>query len=159
MPKHKRGRSNTQSQATHVRRQDNSVSRRDESSSKGKSTRRVTQPNTFNYEHCMRPTTDKTEDCLFAKVATKIRTDPWRSPERCASNCFGSIATVSTSAVVTSRHDQCFADTTVGTKSTSTVADATKVDGRSDTTRQHHLSKVTLAPQCSYVAIARHPKR
>ena len=28
----------------------------------------------------------------------------------------------------------------------------------SDTTRQHHLSKVTLAPQCSYVEIARHPK-
>ena len=61
-------------------------------------------------------------------------------------------------AVVTSRHNQCPVNTTVGTKSTDTVAVAGKADGRSDTTRQHHLSKVTLAPQCSYVAVARHPK-
>ena len=71
---------------------------------------------------------------------------------------FESIATVSTAAVVTSRHDQCPVETTVGTKSTNTVALAAKADGRSDTTRQNHLSKVTLAPQCSYVAVAGHPK-
>ena len=46
----------------------------------------------------------------------------------------------------------------VGTESTDTVAVAAKVDGRSDTTRHHHLSKVTLTPRCSYVAVARHPK-
>ena len=50
------------------------------------------------------------------------------------------------------------AETTVGTKSTNTVAVAAKADGRSDTTRQHRLSKVTLAPECSYVAVARHQK-
>ena len=44
----------------------------DESSSKSKSTRRVTQMHTCNYEHCMRPTTHKTEDCLFAKLAAKL---------------------------------------------------------------------------------------
>ena len=37
---------------------------------------RVTQPNTCNYEHCMRPTTHKTEGCLFAKLAAKIGPDP-----------------------------------------------------------------------------------
>ena len=46
----------------------------------------------------------------------------------------------------------------MGTKSTDTVAVATKAGGRSETTRQHHLSKVTLAPQCSYVAVAKYPK-
>ena len=60
--------------------------------------------------------------------------------------------------MVTSRHDQGPAETTVGTKSTNTVAIAAKAYGRSDTNRQHHLSKVTLAPQCSYVAVARHQK-
>ena len=53
---------------------------------------------------------------------------------------------------------QCPVNTTVGTKSTLTVAVAGKADGRSDTIRQHHLSKVTQAPQYSYVAVARHLK-
>ena len=74
VPKHKRDRSKTERRAIHVR-QDNKVSRRDKSSSKGKSIRRVTQTNTCTYKHCMRPTTHKTEDCLFAKLATKIGTD------------------------------------------------------------------------------------
>ena len=49
-------------------------------------------------------------------------------------------------------------NTTVGTKNTNILAVAAKANGRSDTTRQQHLSKVSLAPQCSYVAVARHPK-
>ena len=75
-----------------------------------------------------------------------------------ASDRLGSIATVSTAAVVTSRHDQCLINLTVGAKSTDTVAVAAKADGRSDTTQQYHLSKVTLAPQCSYLVVVRHPK-
>ena len=74
VPKHKRGRSKTELRATHAR-QDYKVSRRDKSSSKGKSTRRVTQTDTCNYERCMCPTTHNTEDCLFAKLAAKPRTD------------------------------------------------------------------------------------
>ena len=101
----------------------------------------------------MRPTTHKTEDCLFAKLGGE-RTDSRRSPKRCVSDRFGSIATVSTTAVVTTRHDQCPVETTVGTEGTSTVAVAVKAYGRSTTTR-HHLSEVTLAPQCSYAAVAR----
>ena len=146
VPKHERGRFKIEHRATHVH-HDNSVSRSDESIRKGKSTRLVTQPNTRNYEHCMRPTTHKAEACLFKKVAAKIRTDPSRSPEQCASDRSGSIVTVSTTAVVTSRHDQGPIETTIGTASTNTVAAAAKADGRSDTIRQHHLSKVTLAPQ------------
>ena len=72
---HKCGRSKTKRRAIHVRRE-NIVSRRDKSSSKGKSTRRVTQPDTCNYKHCMGPSTHKTEDCLFAKLAAKIKIDP-----------------------------------------------------------------------------------
>ena len=71
---------------------------------------------------------------------------------------FGPIATVKTADVATLRHAQRPANTTVGKKSTDTVAVAGKSDGKSHTTRQHHLSKVTLAPQCSHVAVARHPK-
>ena len=44
------------------------------------------------------------------------------------------IASVSTAAVVPSRHDQCPANTTVGTKRTDTVAVAVKADDKSDTT-------------------------
>ena len=63
-------------------------------------------------------------------------------------------------AVVASRHDQCPVNTTVGEKSTDTVAVAAKADGRTDITIGGitYLSKVTPAPQCSYVAVARHPK-
>ena len=70
----------------------------------------------------------------------------------------GALETVNMAAVVTSRHDQCPVNTTVGKKSTDTVAVAVKKDGRSDTTQQHHLSKVALAPQCSHIAAARHLK-
>ena len=158
-PKHqKRGRSKTKRRGAHDR-QDSSVPRRGKSSSKGNSTR-ATQPNACNYEHCMRPITHKTEDCLFPNLTAKIGADPWRSPERCASDRFGYIAAVSTTVIVTSRHDQCPVNTTVGTKSTDTVAVAAKSDGRSDTTRQHHLSKVTLLAhhQCLYIVVAKHPK-
>ena len=72
-PRHqKRGRSKTERRATHGRR-DNSASRRKRSSSKAKATR-STRPQTCTYEHCMRATTHKTEDCLFAKFAAKIGT-------------------------------------------------------------------------------------
>ena len=64
---HKRGRSKTKRRATHVR--------QDKRSSKGKFTNRVTRPNACNYKHCMRPTTHKTEDCLFAKLAAKTGAD------------------------------------------------------------------------------------
>ena len=71
---HKRGHFKTERRAAQGR-QDSSVPRRDRSSSKATSTR-VTRPNTYNYEHCMRPTTHKTEDCLFVKLAAKLGTDP-----------------------------------------------------------------------------------
>ena len=68
---HKRGRSKTECRTTHGR-QDNSVPKRDKSSSsKGKSIR-VTRPNTSNFKHCMRPNTHKMENCLFVKLAAKI---------------------------------------------------------------------------------------
>ena len=78
------------------------------------------------------------------------------SPERCVSDRFELIAAVTTAAVVTTRHDQCPVETTVGTKGTSTIAVASKADGRSITTRQYHLYEITLAPQCSYAVVARH---
>ena len=43
-------------------------------------------------------------------------------------------------------------------KSTDTLAVDAKANGRSDTTLQHHLSNIALAPQCSYIAVARHLK-
>ena len=71
---HKRGRSKTERRATHDRR-DNSGPRLYKSSSKDKPTR-VTRPNTCYYEHCMRPTTQKTEDYLSANLAAKIGAYP-----------------------------------------------------------------------------------
>ena len=71
---HKCGRSITERRAAQDR-QDRSVSRRDRSSSKTKSTR-VTRPNTCNWEHCIRPNTHRTEGCLFAKLAAKMGADP-----------------------------------------------------------------------------------
>ena len=124
----------------------------------------MTRPNTCKYEHSIRPTTHKTEDCLFTKLAAIIDAGPRRSPERCASYRFGSIATVSTATVGsnaevgTKSRYECPVNTTVGTKSADTGAVATNTDDKSGSTRQYHLSKVTLAPQCSYVAVARHPK-
>ena len=63
----KRGRSKSERQATQGRR-DNSASKRERSSNKAK-TPRSTRPPTCTYEHCMRPTTHKTDECLFAKLA------------------------------------------------------------------------------------------
>ena len=59
---------------------------------------------------------------------------------------------------MTTRHYQCPVETTVGTECTSTVAISAKADGRNNTTRQHHQSEVTLAPQCSYAAVAKRDK-
>ena len=72
--KQNRGRSKSERQATHERR-DNSGSRPERSSSRAK-TPRSTRPSTYTFEHCMRPTTHKTEDCLFIKLAAKIGSDP-----------------------------------------------------------------------------------
>ena len=57
-------------------------------------------------------------------------------------------------AGVTPRHDQCPVNMRVDTKSTDTVAVAVKADGRSIMTQQHHLLRVTSAPQRSHVAVA-----
>ena len=73
--KQNRGRSNSERQATQGRR-DNSVSRRYRSSSSRAKTPRSTRPSTCMFEHCMRPTTYKTEDCLFKTLAAKIGSDP-----------------------------------------------------------------------------------
>ena len=72
---HKHGCSKTECRATHSR-LDDSLPRRDKSSSKGKFTHCVTQSNTCSYEHYRRPTTHETEDCLFAKLAAGIGADP-----------------------------------------------------------------------------------
>ena len=72
--KQNRGRSKSERQATQGRR-NNSTSRRERSSSRAK-TPRSTRPSTCNFKHCMRPTTHKTEDCLFKKLAAKIGSDP-----------------------------------------------------------------------------------
>ena len=69
----KRGRSKSERRATQGRR-DSSVSKRERSSSKVKATC-STQPHTCSYEHYMRPTTHKTEDCLFAKLTAKVGTE------------------------------------------------------------------------------------
>ena len=71
--KQHRGRSKSERQATQ--------GRRDNSSSIGKSsgkqkTPRSTRPSSCIFEHCMRPTTHKTEDCLSKKLAEKIGSDP-----------------------------------------------------------------------------------
>ena len=70
---HKRGCSKTE-RRTAQGRHDNSTSKREMSSSKAKATS-STRPHTCSFEHCMRSTTHKTEDCLFAKLAAKIGTD------------------------------------------------------------------------------------
>ena len=75
--RHKSGRSKIELQTTHFR-QNDSIPRRDKSSSKDKSTRRDRRPHTCSYEHCRRSTTHKTDECLFAKLAVKIGTESWR---------------------------------------------------------------------------------
>ena len=73
---------------------------------------------------------------------------------RCVSDRFGSIATVSTTAAVTTRHPQCPVVTTGGTEGTNTVAVAAKADGRSTRTRQNHLSEGVPTPQRSFATVA-----
>ena len=70
--KQHRGRSKSDRQATQGKR-DNSTSR-GRNSSKAK-TPRSTRPSSCMFEHCMRPITHKTEDCLFKKRAAKIGSD------------------------------------------------------------------------------------
>ena len=60
------------------------------------------------------------------------------------SRFFGSIATVSTTAAVTTRHPQCPVVTPVGTAGTNTVAVAAKADGRS-------MPSAVLTPQRPFV--------
>ena len=74
--KQNRGRSKSERQATQGRRDNNSVSRRYRSSSSRVKTPRSTRPSTCMFEHFMRPTTHKTEDCLFKTLAAKIGSDP-----------------------------------------------------------------------------------
>ena len=68
--KQHRGRSKSERQATQGRR-DNSTSR-GRSSSKAK-TPHSTRPSSCMFGHCMRPTTHKTEDCFFLKTGSHNR--------------------------------------------------------------------------------------
>ena len=71
--KQHRGRSKSERQATQGRRDNSSL--RGRSISKLK-TPRSTRPSSCMFEHCLRPTTHKTEDCLLKKLAEKIGSDP-----------------------------------------------------------------------------------
>ena len=62
-----RGRSKSERPVTQGRRE-NSTSR---AKSNGKKASRTTRPLTCTFQHCMRPTTHRTEDCLFKKLAEK----------------------------------------------------------------------------------------
>ena len=70
--KQHRGRSKSERPATQGRR-GSSTSR---GKSNGKKACRTTRPTTCTFQHCMRPTTHQTEDCLFKKLAEKIGSDP-----------------------------------------------------------------------------------
>ena len=70
--KQHRGRSKSERPVTQGRRE-NSTSR---AKSNGKKASRTTRPLTCTFQHCMRPTTHRTEDCLFKKLAEKIGSDP-----------------------------------------------------------------------------------
>ncbi|CAN0008564.1 unnamed protein product, partial [Ascophyllum nodosum] len=70
--KQHRGRSKSERPATQGRRE-NSTSR---AKNNGKKASRTTRPITCTFQHCMRPTTHRTEDCLFKKLAEKIGSDP-----------------------------------------------------------------------------------
>ena len=148
----KRGRSKSERRVTQGRR-DNSASKRERSSSKAKATR-STPPHTCTYEHCMRPTAHKTEDCPSAKLGAKIGTKSSRSPGRCVSDRLGLIATVSTTTAVATRHPQCPVVTTVDAEGSNTVAVAAKADGRSTTTRQNHLSEGVLTSQRPFATLS-----
>ena len=66
--------------------------------------------------------THKTDECFFAILASKNRDRVLTKPDRYAPDRFRSITTVSTTAVVTTRHPQCPVVTPVGTEGTNTVA-------------------------------------
>ena len=121
------GRSKSERQATQGRR-DSSLSR-GKTSGKQK-TPRSTRPSSCMYEHCMRPNTHRTEDCLFKKLAEKIGSDPSQGPDRLVPARFGSITTVSRTALVATRHPICPVVAPVGTKGTNTVVVSAKADGR-----------------------------
>ena len=70
--KQHRGRSKSERQTTQGRR-DNSSSR---GKNNGKKTPRATRPSSCTFEHCMRPTTHRTEDCLLKKLAKKSGVTP-----------------------------------------------------------------------------------
>ena len=74
--------------------------------------------------------THKTDECLFAKLAAKNRDRVLKKPGRYVPDRRRSIATVSTTAAVTTRDPQCPVVTPVGTESTNAVAVIAKADGR-----------------------------
>ena len=74
--------------------------------------------------------THKTNECLFSKLAAKNRDRVLTEPGRYVPDRFESITTVSTTAVVTTRHSQCPVVTPVGTEGTNTVAVIAKADDK-----------------------------
>ena len=74
--------------------------------------------------------THKTDECLFAKFAPKNRDRVFTKPGRYVSDRFRSIATVSATAAITTRHPQCPVVTPVGTEGTNTVAVIANADGK-----------------------------
>ena len=74
--------------------------------------------------------THKTDEGLFAKLAAKNRDRVLTKPNRYVPDRFRSITTVSTTAVITTRHPQCPVVTPVGTEDTNTVAVIAKADGK-----------------------------
>ena len=74
--------------------------------------------------------THETDECLFAKLAANNRDRVLTKPDRYVPDRFRSITTVSTTAVVTTRHPQCPVMTPVGTEGTNTVAVIAKADGK-----------------------------
>ena len=87
----------------------------------------MTRPHTCTYEHCRR---HPPNECLFAKLAAKNQDRVLTKPGRYVPDRFRSIATVSITAAVTTRHPQCPVVTPVGTEGTNTVAVMAKADGR-----------------------------
>ena len=61
-------------------------------------------------------------ECLFTKLAANNRDRVLTDPDQYAPDRLKLIATVSTTAAVTTRHSQCPVVTPVGTEGTNTVA-------------------------------------
>ena len=117
--------------------------------------------------------THKTDECLFAKLAAENRDRVLAKPGRYVPDRFRSITTVSTTAVVTTRHPQCPVVTPVGTEGTNTVAVIAKADGTRTpsavltpqrplaagaTSSKHHLQHVCSA-ETKYDKFFRSPLR